>query len=60
MIEFATRAVARRNFIGVFRFSVKWRDERPPLVSIPPLWGGDFLRHEDLSIRWVFWEEPET
>jgi hypothetical protein len=26
----------------VFRFGVKWREERSPLVSIPPLWGGDF------------------
>ena len=25
----------------VFRFSVKWRGERSPLVSIPPLRGGD-------------------
>ena len=26
----------------LFRFSVKRRGERSPLVSIPPLWGGDF------------------
>jgi hypothetical protein len=26
----------------VFRFNVKWREERSPLMSIPPLWGGDF------------------
>ena len=26
----------------MFRFSVKWRGERSPLVSIAPLWGGDF------------------
>jgi integrase len=26
----------------LFRFGVKWREERSPLVSIPPLWGGDF------------------
>jgi hypothetical protein len=24
------------NVRSVFRFSVKWRDERSPLVSIPP------------------------
>ena len=33
-----TSAVA----VGLFRFGVKWREERSPLVSIPPLWGGDF------------------
>ena len=26
----------------VFRFSVKWRGSAPPLVSVPPLRGGDF------------------
>jgi hypothetical protein len=26
----------------VFRFSVKWRSSAPPLVSVPPLRGGDF------------------
>ena len=26
----------------LFRFSVKWRRRVPPLVSVPPLRGGDF------------------
>ena len=28
--------------LSVFRFSVKWRGSVPPLVSVPPLRGGDF------------------
>jgi len=36
-------ASLKGNFhFGMFRFGVKWREERSPLVSIPPLWGGDF------------------
>src|SRR5438045_9567505 len=26
----------------LFRFSVKWRGSVPPLISVPPLRGGDF------------------
>jgi hypothetical protein len=35
-------AQAADQTAAVFRFGVKWREERSPLVSIPPLWGGDF------------------
>src|ERR1700690_738589 len=28
--------------LALFRFSVKWRGSVPPLVSFPPLRGGDF------------------
>ncbi len=32
----------RAGCYHVFRFSVKWRGSVPPLVSVPPLRGGDF------------------
>jgi hypothetical protein len=37
---YTPRSAATYGFM--FRFGVKWREERSPLVSIPPLWGGDF------------------
>jgi hypothetical protein len=43
----------------LFRFSVKWRDERSPLVSNSAPLGRGFSRHEGLPIRWVFGEERE-
>jgi transposase InsO family protein len=41
LAECKNGAVVRKH-MGLFRFSVKWRGSVPPIVSVPPLRGGDF------------------